>query len=334
MQRRSFIKQLVATAAMGQPMFSHAQPSVRQRRIAIAIPGRNWGEEIRDNPYHTAFMDELARLGFVEGRNLTVDRYGVSGEIDAYPELARSVVKGRPEVVLTATIPMTSALKAATSAIPLVTIIGDPIAAGLASSLARPGANITGITVDAGIELWGKRLSLLMEIKPGAARLAYLSSSSALKQPQAAIVERSALALNLSLLRIDLGSTLSESAYETAISPLQNAQADLLLVSDEPQHISNGGILARVVTKAQVPAMYPFRDIVVAGGLMAYYRDLVQALGQAAAQVGEILKGTNPAEMPFRQPTSFKLSINTNAARSIGLVVPPKLLAIADDVIE
>ena len=334
MRRRDFLIHFGATAAAGVSTSVYAQTSAPQRRIAIAIPGRNWSEDLKANPYNAAFMDELARLGFVEGRNLIVDRYAVGGHMDTYADLARSIAGGRPEAVLTATIPMTSALKAATSTVPLVTIIGDPVAAGLAASLSRPGGNATGITVDAGVELWGKRLSLLTEIKPKAARLAYLSSSLALKQPQAAMVEKTAQALNLSIVRIDLGSTLNEEAYQAAVDRLQKANADLLLVSDEPQHISNAGVLTRIATNAKIPAMYPFRDIVAAGGLMAYYRDLVQALRQAADLVAEILKGANPAEMPFRQPISFKLSINIKAARDIGVVVPPTLLAIADDVIE
>lgn len=327
MQRRDFITHFVAAAAAGAPAFGYAQQSPRPRRIAIAIPGET-------NPYHFAFMDELARLGFVEGKNLLVDRYSVGGQIDTYADLARSVVGRQPEVVLTATIPMTSALRDATSAVPLVTIIGDPIAAGLVNSLARPGVNITGITVDDGVELWGKRLSLLAEIKPKATRLAYLSSSSALKQPQAAMVQEAAKALQLSVTQIDIGNNLNKGAYEAAFDSLQKAMADLLLVSDEPQHIANARTLTSIATNAKIPAMYPFRDIVVAGGLMAYYRDLFQALRQAAGQVAEILKGANPTEMPFQQPTAFKLSINTKAARDIGVVVPSTLLAIADDVIE
>jgi putative tryptophan/tyrosine transport system substrate-binding protein len=192
---------------------------------------------------------------------------------------------------------------------------------------------VTGITLDAGIELHGKRLSLLTEIRPNATRVAYLSSSAASKQPQAAMVKVAAEALKLSVSHIDLAN-LNEEDYRAASDSVQKASADLLMVADEAEHLSHIKALIGIATNAQIPAMYPFRDFVVAGGLMAYALDGVQGIGQAAQQVAQILNGANPAEMPFRQPTSFKLSINTNAAREIGAVLPPTLLGSADEVIE
>jgi putative ABC transport system substrate-binding protein len=247
--------------------------------------------------------------------------------------LARTGVMSQPELILTGTTTMTFALQAATRTIPIVTIIGDPVAAGLVSSLARPGANVTGITLDAGIELHGKRLSLLTEIRPNATRVAYLSSSAASKQPQAAMVKVAAEALKLSVSHIDLAN-LNEEDYRAASDSVQKASADLLMVADEAEHLSHIKALIGIATNAQIPAMYPFRDFVVAGGLMAYALDGVQGIRQAAQQVAQILNGANPAEMSFRQPTSFKLSINTKAAREIGVVLPPTLLGSADEVIE
>jgi putative tryptophan/tyrosine transport system substrate-binding protein len=229
---------------------------------------------------------------------------------------------------------MTLALKAATRTIPVVTIIGDPVALGLVSSLARPGANFTGVTVDAGIELHGKRLSLLIETRPAASRLAYLSSSAGWKQPQAAMVREAAQQLKLSMTHVDLGSNLNEAAYLTASDQVEKAQAEMMLVSDEPEHLSNSAFLIDIATRARVPAMYPFRDLALAGGLMAYYRDLFEALRHAADQMTAILKGASPAEIPFYQPTNFRLSINSKAAKQIGLELPPTLLARADEVIE
>jgi len=331
MKRREFIAFAAAIGTYG--FAARAQQSTRQRRIAIVAPGRS-PEELRTNPYYKGFIAELARLGFVEGQNLLVDRYSGEGQMDAYADLARTVANSRPEAILTSSPSMTFALKAATQTIPIVAIVGDPVAIGLAASLARPGANVTGITVDGGMELHGKRLSLLMETKPRASRLAYLSSSTTWKQPQAAMVRETAQLLKLALAHIDLGSTFNEIAYAAAFDSIKNAEADVLLVSDEPEHLSNSRALVGLAARAQLPAMYPFRDIALAGGLMAYYRDLLDALRQAADQVAKILAGENPAEMPFRQPTTFRLSINTKAAQQIGVVVPPTLLASADEVIE
>ena len=215
MRRRDFITLFGGAAAAGFPARSvHAQQPARQRRIAIAIPGRYWSVEEKANPYQRAFFDELARLGFVEGNNLVVARYSTESQ-DTHLDLARSVAMSQPELILTATTPMTFALQAATRAIPIVTIISDPVAARLVSSLAHPGANVTGITLDAGIELYGKRLSLLTEIRPNATRVAYLSSSAALKQPQAAMMKEAAEVLKLSVSHIDLAN-LNEEAYRAA----------------------------------------------------------------------------------------------------------------------
>jgi putative ABC transport system substrate-binding protein len=134
--------------------------------------------------------------------------------------------------------------------------------------------------------------------------------------------------------KIDLGSTLNREAYRAGSNSVQKAKADLLMVSNELEHLSNMNALVGIATTAQLPATYPLRDFVVAGGLMSYYSDGIPHIRQAAQQVAQILNGASPAEMPFRQPTTFKLSINAKAAREIGAVVPPTLLASADEVIE
>jgi putative ABC transport system substrate-binding protein len=332
MRRREFIGGFVGGSVL-LTRVSRAQPSSRPRRIAIVAPSRPVAE-LGTNPIYRAFLDELAELGFAEGQNLVVDRHSGGGHMDSYPELARTVVNSNPEAILTSAGPMTLALKAATQSIPIVTIIGDPVAWALAASLARPGANVTGVTVDAGIELHGKRLGLLREVRPEASRVAYLASSSAWKQPQAAMVREAAQASKLSLVRVDLGNDLNDAAYEKAFASTDWTKADMLLVSDEPEHLSRSGILVDLATSARIPTCYPFRDLVLAGGLMAYYRDLVDAFRQLGAQMGQILSGQNPAEMPFRQPTNFRLSINTKAAQRIGVVLPQTLLVSADEVIE
>jgi len=332
MLRREFIGGFVGSLVL-LPRLSSAQLSSRPRRIAIVAPSRPI-EELRTNPVNRAFLEELARLGFVEGQNLVVDRYSGGGHMDSYPELARTVVKSNPEAILSAAGPMTLALKAATQSIPIVAIIGDPVVWGVAANLARPGANVTGVTVDAGIEIHGKRLGLLREIRPEAARIAYLASSSAWKQPQAAMVREAVQASKLSLVEVDLGSNLNDAAYETAFASTDWTKEDVLLVSDEPEHLSSARTLVDLVTSVRIPTCYPFHDLVVAGGLMAYYRDLLDAYRQLAAQMGQILSGENPAEMPFRQPTKFHLSINTKAAQKIEVVLPQTLLVSADEVIE
>lgn len=205
---------------------------------------------------------------------------------------------------------------------------------GYAANLARPGANVTGVTVDAGGALPGKRLSLLLEMRPGASRLIYLASAFVWSRPQAAMVREAAQHARVTLMHIDLGPTLNDAAYSASVAMMEDAKADLVLVSNEPEHLTNRSALVNAITKVQLPAMYSFRELVQAGGLMAYYSDLSGVLRQAGDQVARILGGENPAEMPFRQPTNFKLSINTRTAQQIGVTVPPTLLASADEVIE
>lgn len=332
MRRREFIGGFVGSSVL-LPCVSRAQLSSRLRRIAIVAPSRPI-EDLRTNPIYRAFLDELARLGFAEGQNLVVDRYSGAGKMDSYPQLARTVVSNKPDAILTSAGPLTLALKAATQSIPIVTIIGDPVLWELAASLARPGGNVTGVTIDAGIELHGKRLGQLREIRPDASRVAYLASSSAWKQPQAAMVREAAQAFRLSVTHVNLGTNLNEAAYEAAFGSIDWTKADVLLVSDEPEHLPRSRALVDLATNVRVPTSYPFRDLVLAGGLMAYYRDLLDAFRQLAAQMAQIFAGENPAEMPFRQPTNFRLSINAKAAQKTGIVVPTTLLASADEVIE
>jgi putative ABC transport system substrate-binding protein len=148
------------------------------------------------------------------------------------------------------------------------------------------------------------------------------------------MVREAAQSSKFSVAHVDLGSDLNDAAYKAAFASTDWTKSDVLLVSDEPEHLSHTKTLVDLATSVRIPACYPFRDLVVAGGLMAYYRDLFDAFRQLAAQMAQVLSGQNPAEMPFRQPTNFRLSINTEAAQKIGLVLPQTILVSADEAIE
>jgi putative ABC transport system substrate-binding protein len=148
------------------------------------------------------------------------------------------------------------------------------------------------------------------------------------------MVREVAQQLKLAMTHVDLGNNLDAAAYSAASDLVDKAKPDMMLVCDEPEHLAHAKVLVEIADRARIPAMYPFRDLALAGGLMAYYRDLTGALRHAADQTAAILKGESPAEIPFYQPTSFLLTINTKAAKKIGLELPPTLLAEADDVIE
>jgi putative ABC transport system substrate-binding protein len=229
---------------------------------------------------------------------------------------------------------MAAGLKAATATIPIVLTIDDPIAEGLASSLARPGTNITGVTVDAGLELYGKRLALLVEVRSSVSTVAYLSSHENWNRPTGDALRQAAQQARIVLTHVDLGNTFNEATYSAAFNWMQNARIDALLVSDEADHNGNVKTLTKLATSARIPTMYPFRDFAVGGGLMAYCINLLDAFRYAGGQLADILRGENPAEIPFYQPTKFQLIVNTKAAQQIGLEIPPSVLVRADEVIE
>ena len=332
MRRRDFLGALGTALGLVSPL-ARAQQSIKKKRIAIVSPARPV-EGLKTQPYFRSLLDELSRRGFVDGENLIVDLYSGGGQTGRYADLARAVVDTKPDAVFTSGYPMVSGLKAATTTIPIVATIDDPIAEGLASSLARPGTNLTGVTVDAGLELYGKRLALLVDVRPNVSTIGYLSSNENWNRPTGAALRKAAQQAGMAITHVDLGNSFNEATYSAAFAWMQNARIDALLVSDEADHNANVKTLTTLAAVARIPTMYPFRDLAVGGGLMAYCIDLLDAFRYAGGQVAEILRGENPAEIPFYQPTKFQLIVNTKAAHQIGLEIPPSLLATADEVIE
>jgi putative tryptophan/tyrosine transport system substrate-binding protein len=323
----------VTAFALARQACAQTNRSTSPKHIAIISPSRSV-EELHTQPYFRSLVDELGRRGFVEGKDLIVDRYSGHSQMATYTDLAQAVVATNPDALFTTGPQMVSLLKSSTTKIPIVAVIDDPVAEGLASSLARPGTNLTGVTVDAGLELYGKRLALLVEVRPNASVVGYLSSSSNWRRPTGAAVREAARQAKIALTHVDLGNSFNEATYSAAFTNIANARIDALLVSDEPEHNANAETLTNLAANARIPTMYPFRDLAVAGGLMTYCIDLLDAFRYAGGQIAEILRGENPAEIPFYQPTKFQLIINTKAARRIGLDLPPPLLARADEVIE
>jgi putative ABC transport system substrate-binding protein len=327
MRRRDFIA-LLAVSSLAVP----AKAQGRTKRIALVAASLPRGE-VRAHPYYKSFIDELARLGFVEGRNLVIDVYSGEGEKAAYPILAARVIATGPDAVMT-TAGLSIEFKAVTSAIPIVAVVADPISVGLTTSLAKPDGNLTGVTVDGGLEINGKRIGLLIESRPAISHVGYLTSSRAWRSGYSGVMQELARRANVALTGIELGNVVNQDAYVAALRQIDRKGIDALLFSDEPDHVVHGKALVGLVEHTKLPAMYPFRDIVVAGGLMAYSVDLPAAYRYAAGQMAEILHGAKPAEIPFYQPTKFQFVVNTKAARAIGLDLPTSLLARADEVIE
>jgi putative ABC transport system substrate-binding protein len=266
-----------------------------------------------------------------------VDRYSGDGRIDHYADLAREVISTHPDLIyVSGGMPMVLHFKSMTTTIPIVTATGDPIANGLVLSLARPGGNVTGASVDGGCNLHAKRLGLLGEAIPRLSRVGYLAT-----QPQwesattsAKVVREAAERTGVSLTGILLGMVVDEAAYRRVFDSIEQYHVGGLLVSQEAEHFTYRVTLVELAAKSRIPAVYPFREHVDAGGLMSYSADLLEVFRHVASQTAEILKGANPGEIPVYQATKFELAINLKAATALSLELPATLVTTADEVIE
>ena len=333
MRRREFITLFGGTAATW-PLAARAQQPAKMKRIAYVQPATKVSEmNVIDRPYLRAFFEELGRLGYVEGQNIAVERYSGEGRPERYAELARDVVNAHPDLILAVGARLSLDFKMATTTIPIVTIIIDPIAMGLVASIARPGGNITGVTVAAGLELIGKRMGLLVEAMPKLSTVGYLASRPFWEDPRGAATREAAKRAGIVLSPAMLGA-FNEAEYERVFRSMEQDRADGLMVSDEPEHFTYRATIVEWAAKGRIPAIYPVRDFVEAGGLMAYSPDLADIFRRVANLIDKILRGANPGDIPFYQPTKFELSINLKTAKALGLEMPAMLLGRADEVIE
>jgi putative ABC transport system substrate-binding protein len=290
--------------------------------------------EVGGNPIYRALLRELRQLGYVEGQNLSVGRYSGQGREERYPELAGEVIDSKPDVIFVVTVRLALHFKSATASIPVVVYGGDPIALGLVSSLARPGGNITGVALDAGVEIEGKRLELLREAVPRASKVAYLAPRSMWESRYGTESREVAQRMGVSLLSAALENPIQETEYRRAFSSMTKEQVDALLVADTEENFSYRRLIVELADKARLPGFYPFREFVELGGLLTYAIDLSDQGRRAANYIDRIFKGTKPGDIPFWQPIKFELVINLKTAKALGLDLSPMLLARADEVID
>jgi putative tryptophan/tyrosine transport system substrate-binding protein len=333
MRRREFITLLGGAAIW--PLAARAQQPVMQRRIAIfhpAIPTTLLTETGGGSAWR-AFFGELRRLGYVEGENLIIERYSAEGHHERYADLAREIVTRNPDVIVTGTNPVVIAFKAASSTIPVVAFMLDPLKAGLVTSLARPGGNLTGITLDAGIEIWGKRLQMLKEAVPSTTTAAFLGMRDGWEGSSGEVLRAAGAELGISLTFM-LPQKGNSSEIERVFAVMEQQRPDAVLVSGEGDLYAHRQLIAELAEKNRLPAMCPYRDYVEAGGLMAYAVDLAELLRRMADDVHQILKGAKPGDIPIYQPTKFELLINLKTAKALGLTLSHALLAQAAEIIE
>jgi ABC-type uncharacterized transport system substrate-binding protein len=331
MRRREFTAGLLSSVAIGRawaqerriPRIALFHPAIPITSLTEAGGGTAW----------RAFFSELRRLGYVEGQSVSIQRYSAEGHHERYADIAREIVRSKPDLIVTGTNPVVLAFKAITSNVPVVAFMIDPLKAGLVESLSRPGGNLTGITLDAGIEIWGKRLELLKEAVPSLERTAFLGMREGWEGSFGKSMRDIAGNLGTSLISV-LPTSGTASEIERVFAEMAQQPPDAALITGEGDLYANRLLIAQLAQKYRIPTMCPYRDYVDAGGLMAYTVDLSELLRHMAGQVQQILSGTKPGNIPIYQPTKFALIINLKTAKALGLSLSSSLLSQADEMIE
>ena len=325
-KRREFITAL-GSASVAWSLPGHAQQPERMRRVGVLCPTRCTDASFK------SFQQGLKDVGLVEGQNMELVYREAEGHVDRLPQLASELVARNVDILVTmwgTAAPL--AAKQASSTIPIVAAaVGDPVAAGLVDSLARPGANVTGLSTLA-LTLEGKRLELIKELKPTAERVAVLWDSD---NPYSSLamraIEASAGQLGVHMTRLRVAEAADLDGAFTAMS---TDRPDALLVPAYLVLVAERERIVGFATRNRLPAIYSQDEFVRAGGLISYGIDYTPLYARAAAYVDRILKGAKPAELPVEQPTVFRLVVNLKIAKMLGLEVPMTVLARADEVIE
>jgi putative tryptophan/tyrosine transport system substrate-binding protein len=299
-------------------------------------PGRTYrlgglSSSPRNGPHFVAMFDELRRLGFIEGHNLTTDWRSYGPRIDLIPEFVAELVKANLDVILVNGSAAIRAAQQATKTIPILGITEDMVGSGLVHSMSRPNGNTTGVSILA-TELDGKRQEILIEAVPELRRMAALADANATGSPQLQALQDAAYARNIDL---SIHRIASAEEITAAIDAAKASGAAALNVLSSPFLYGNRQIVMQRVAALRLPAIYQFPEEAEEGGFVAYGPRLVQIFRQLVAQqLVKLLRGAKPIDLPIEQPTKFELVINLKTANALGLTVPPTLLARADAVIE
>ena len=327
--RRAFLGTL-AGGLLAAPLAAGAQQAAKVPRIGWLGANPAAGRHLRE-----AFLQGLRDLGYVEGRNVVIEYRFAEGKLERYPALAAELVALKVEVIVAPITPSVLAAKQATRTIPIVFVsVGDPIADGLVTSLARPDGNVTGLSTFAA-DLVGKRLEQLTQAVPGVSRVAVLRQPGGLAdRTEKDMLKGAEVAARALGVQLQFVEARGPADLDRAFSDMTKARAGALTVLTGNVFFIERRRLVNLAAKNRLPAVFSSKDFVVAGGLMSYGPDPADTFRRAASYVDRILKGTKPGDLPVEQPTKFELVINLKTAKALGLTIPPSLLQRADQVIE
>ena len=322
MKRREFISLLGGAAAW--PLAARAQ----QQPMPV-VGFLNGASPEKYEPFVNAFLQGLKETGYAERQNVMIEYRWADGQYARFPEMVRDLIR-RQVAVIAVNTPAAGIAKQAATNIPIVFFTGeDPVTSGLVKSLSRPGGNATGVTSMFG-GLAAKQFGLLRELIPSASAVAFLvNPQNPITEPNVRDAKEAAQILGLQV-RILNAST--EAEIDLAFEALSQRLAGALLV--QPDAFLNNKRIVALAARHAVPTMYQVRDLTAAGGLISYGSSLADLYRQMGVYTGKVLKGTHPAELPVLQPTKFELIINLKTAKTLGIEIPPTLLALADEVIE
>jgi putative ABC transport system substrate-binding protein len=333
MRRRDFFA-LVGYIATSATSLARAQtlPVRRMAFVHSGIPAAQLTEGSNVS-WVRQFFAELRELGYAESANLTVERYSVEGRPERLAGLAAEIVARQPDLIVANQNLLVRALQKATRTIPIVAIIGDPIGSGIVSSLARPGGNITGVSVDAGIEIYGKRLQILKEAAPAIEAITYLGWPGEWQGQVGQAMRDAAQGLRLEITSI-APAEVTAASLRAAFADIGAKPDNALVVSGAGDFLAHRQLIVDLAGRSILTAMYPYRDYVEAGGLMTYAPELGDLARHLARTALQILRGAKANDIPIYQATKFELVINLKTAKALGLAMPPTLLARADAILD
>jgi len=334
MRRRQFLAAIGAAVAF-RPRVALAQQPRRQHRLAFVHSGIPADKlTAAAGPFWMRrFYETLDKLGHSETGNLVVERFSAEGHSDRFAALAAEVVSRRPDVIVSNLNALVKTFLAATATIPIVGITSDPITGGLIASLARPGGNLTGVSVEAGPDIFAKRLQILKEAIPSATKVGYLLSNSRPDGIDSETNREAVRRLGIVLTETFLAQV-DESQLRRSFAEFAGQRTDAILLDGSGSFLAFRALLVELADKSRIPVVYPFRDYVEQGGLIAFAPDLGELAERMASDVHQIFGGTKAADIPFYLPNKFQLLINQRTAKAMGIELPPTLLARADEVIE